>query len=154
MNGTAIIVNTSTTTSSLQAYKTRTFYHKQTQRRSQTSIQDEAKWTGQALRRPRRREGWVRGGGVPIWGEGKNPSPENYLRFDLKMEHFGTVLMLDFNGRNKDTTARGGSNCLILATPMKQLTKTKPNCIVRAILYKAIITVYSAISTQTNPSVL
>jgi len=73
---------------------------------SQTSIQEEEKWTGQAPKAralvevPKTPRGVICWSGYPhhrqggIW-EGLDPSPEFFLLFVLKMKHFGAVFQLD-----------------------------------------------------------
>jgi len=49
------------------------------------------------------------------------PSSENFLLFDLKMEHFGAVFKLDLTEETRTQLQEEeviASSCLILATPV------------------------------------
>jgi len=57
---------------------------------------------------------------------GLDPSPENILLFEIKMEHFGAVFKLDLMKETRTQLQEEeaiASSCLILATPVGQRHK-------------------------------
>jgi len=61
-----------------------------THRRNQTSVQEKAKWTGQACYISRGIDGWGAWTGCP----------QNFLLFDLKKKHFGAAFKLNLIKEN------------------------------------------------------
>ena len=94
---------------------------------------------------PRRRERWGAAGGVRRGrdlGRKLDPSPEFFLLFDLKIEHFGAVFKLDLTEETRTQLQEEeviASSCLILATPMHTGT------------YNYLVTLFKGICSKVRP---